>query len=1413
VTNPAHRRILNSLPRTERTPLNEAQDYAAIFRPLVKAVTHGRSDAASSELASALMDRAAKDIAWAKRHLRRSDAITWYLRWVRFFLAHRWSDNAPTAYAAFRDDLIKRGGISDVAITNLLSTNIQDHLDSDLEHFMSLPIRAIQNYRFVWQTPDQALRELKAFEDDHNERMADSGPVRQIDPEGVWRTEQGRRNLIRATGPDYHEKEEVILSFPDGTFWLNLNRAYCPKEAEAMTHCGNSPRQHTTDKILSLRRWVDKETGAPVVRNKHGIWTWAEPDDAPADKAHPGQVVQKVELTFIIYDDGHLGEMKGPKNNTPSKRYHDHIAALLRHPMIKGIIGDGYAANMNFNITQMDSARRDALLADKPELHKDWFPEDKVKVVLEANDGWTWAEMDREDTFVSRRISIPYPSDTVLSLGIWKQFKDRRIWEHHAYALLQRGTVTNFNMRNPVGENKDSSLFPALHSLILSDVVNLVAADYHNRFLVDLYTRVATPGQIREGEEKLWPLAGKNGISLAFFSPKVYHLIPAGILATEPVNPKLVPDVQQAPYWRARAFVAKNANLSDVPEALRGEAFHGVTAEALAGACDRYADFDAVPEDLRSSVYERKVASGMDLDNVPKENLTAGVIEAGLLRNPEQTAEPRYRDRLTPDIANSLIKQRKITAFEHFPDAIKRGAKVIQGLFDVLASGSHDPRGVTIREEATKALVSLPYDAWQTQMRANGVKNWQIFPTGTQQVLIPIVAQDAEILNDLLRNHHRIVGERIFTVFSAAHETIPPQLYHAFLEFGVVPMTSIPPDMMTHDVLLSRVLGRREGRYSYKRNGGELLEARQIPMDKWTPKLAIEIVESTGPRMVKQWYPAALVTPDYLDAFLQSVTDEKSRESIRLLFGEKPELWTPELVASAISREIVKDNVVWMARGIHGSRDEVFHTKMGGLVPAVLLSTQVPYPMDETIAAAILKRRPTLVQDDDKDVSGIFLKPGVLAKAAAGNHKVLNYLPKKYLTKPVVASTLQAHRSFARHDPYDSLKTLLGKLPREKWGKKEWQAAATSGVVPLHDVPAAFRDDDIDLRAVKLDPYNMASLPDPAAWFEKHQDLAGPEPEVFAGRGGVAQTPEGWRNARDLPMIELEDTGWKLVQVAPSPRAAYAYFILDPAKNFVLFAHWKRNKLKVPDKSRFDEAKPAIAAFIRKLAASGHYDHGELKDSGLDYDRREGTVIDRTMTKNPYAWGRNDTDNLTRHVSNRADKGTIHTYRAKEDGKVVLVVRRSKNNDVESITVKDWTKALEASQELALFGSMASYQAQRLGIVSKTSGGWGKLKDPTSLRGKLIGEVGAYAIWQEKHGNRIGLFGPTGMVAFATMRKPTKDNRSGIWRFHGVYGFGELEQAAEAALERAAMHIQKKEPLVYSTTKPIPVRVREEAGG
>lgn len=281
------------------SPLTEAQNYLAMFNDLI-----GNNDTAKQAID--------KYIKWARNTLKKNDRIVWFLRWVRIEVAGRMQHIDSDAELARLNKRLQ----TDFTRNDMVPIN---NLMTNLEHYLSMPIHPIQSVVWGKQSPQELLADFREMEAD-------------------WRETSNERNLI-----DYPEGDEpkMILQFPDGYAWFDLETPYCDREAKAMGHCGNRASYKHGETILSLRK---------LARSADGSTYW-----------YP-------VATFILDDNGVLGEMKGRANEKPTEKYHPYIIALLKHDIIQGIKGGGYRPEANFKMSDLDHETREELLKQKPDL-------------------------------------------------------------------------------------------------------------------------------------------------------------------------------------------------------------------------------------------------------------------------------------------------------------------------------------------------------------------------------------------------------------------------------------------------------------------------------------------------------------------------------------------------------------------------------------------------------------------------------------------------------------------------------------------------------------------------------------------------------------------------------------------------------------------------------------------------------------------------------------------------------------------------------------------------------------------------------------------------------------------------------------------------------------------------------------
>jgi hypothetical protein len=289
--------------------LTEAQDYAGMFTKIRQIC---RQVAVRPIHNMDYLDNAIEfQIKEARQKLKKHDRIIWYLRYYRSVIAHQWFEHAsPHERKFFQPFMLDKIG------------NPTDEFDNTiyiLEHYLSLPVPAIRNFVFNRQP---ALTVFNYFQELEDEWKESSGELGFSDPD------------VR-----------TLIDFKNGFKWVDTGRAYCPKEQQAMGHCGNSPRSHTKDRILSLRRFTTKN----------------------------GQEIQTPALTFVYDAENHaLTEMKGAGNSKPAAKYFPYIIALLKLPMIEDVVGGGYLPQNNFKLSDLSPKQRKEVVTANPSLMNYW---------------------------------------------------------------------------------------------------------------------------------------------------------------------------------------------------------------------------------------------------------------------------------------------------------------------------------------------------------------------------------------------------------------------------------------------------------------------------------------------------------------------------------------------------------------------------------------------------------------------------------------------------------------------------------------------------------------------------------------------------------------------------------------------------------------------------------------------------------------------------------------------------------------------------------------------------------------------------------------------------------------------------------------------------------------------------------
>ena len=280
--------------------LNEAINYEDMFSKLYSVYEQNDMDTTS------LKNTINEIIKTAKNDLKREDRIVWFMRLYKIYYLEQSLPGKlyrnPEAMKIINKDLAntKKKANFDINNDTLVPPVI---MMSNMRHYLSLPIPAIQNFTFTNQKYEEILQIFRDFED-------------------TWRTET--KGLVAPKDGD-----KIVVKFNDNTAWWLLARGACKEEAEAMGHCGNVPSRKSGERILSFRSL-----------KQENMW--------------------KPHLTFILDKDDKIGEAKGRGNEKPTEKYHPYIAKLLmKSDLIKGIKGGGYRPENNFKLSDLSDELRD----------------------------------------------------------------------------------------------------------------------------------------------------------------------------------------------------------------------------------------------------------------------------------------------------------------------------------------------------------------------------------------------------------------------------------------------------------------------------------------------------------------------------------------------------------------------------------------------------------------------------------------------------------------------------------------------------------------------------------------------------------------------------------------------------------------------------------------------------------------------------------------------------------------------------------------------------------------------------------------------------------------------------------------------------------------------------------------------
>lgn len=133
--------------------------------------------------------------------------------------------------------------------------------------------------------------------------------------------------LAIQSAPIIDEDGEIIKTYPDKFYWIDLGKRYCEKEGNAMGHCGRGEGT-----LYSLRK-----EGMPYV-------------------------------TADILEDGTVRQLRGRANTKPKQEYHKYIIDLIKSDIVDHFDYWDYKKSDNFMLSDLEDSQKKDLINRKPSL-------------------------------------------------------------------------------------------------------------------------------------------------------------------------------------------------------------------------------------------------------------------------------------------------------------------------------------------------------------------------------------------------------------------------------------------------------------------------------------------------------------------------------------------------------------------------------------------------------------------------------------------------------------------------------------------------------------------------------------------------------------------------------------------------------------------------------------------------------------------------------------------------------------------------------------------------------------------------------------------------------------------------------------------------------------------------------------
>ena len=302
----------------------------------------------------------------------------------------------------------------------------------NVSQYLELNIPEVQNYTFdPKKSLNQNLYQIELAVEEHNKAWEGWA---QVD-------EDAGEKIVK-----YYKEQKLA--------WFNLNTAYCPKEREAMGHCGNSPRSHTDDVIYSLSN----------IKQRHDKVWFRQP-----------------HVTAILEDDGMFGEIRGKQNKRPVDKYAPFIKDLMLLEGVKGMKGPRWPEEEgNWSWEDFSEDQQEEILAAKPNFDYEGSSGEKDSHSSRYIRGDDFDPNELLDeiphlhnvTITSIEDNGDFVVDTVLSIG---DFAQRSNW------VMQSITDAFNEMEYVYPDGMDEDEAEELHEERVSFFIDLIYAGFAYR--------------------------------------------------------------------------------------------------------------------------------------------------------------------------------------------------------------------------------------------------------------------------------------------------------------------------------------------------------------------------------------------------------------------------------------------------------------------------------------------------------------------------------------------------------------------------------------------------------------------------------------------------------------------------------------------------------------------------------------------------------------------------------------------------------------------------------------------------------------------------------------------------------------------------------------------------------------------